>query len=165
MDKLLTSLESLMPGKVPKAILGLTIVIAGYLYIQAPSLPTVQPPLSTTETLALQIWQSSLALALGLLALVVSLVVQFNKTKSSLQSLERMLLQVMRLSDGMKNLSKDRMAYLQLKDPSTYTKETIAEVNNLVEYRHSIEKISAIILRHLDEHKVVFQPEDRERQG
>jgi hypothetical protein len=104
-------------------------------------------------------------LALGLLALVVSLVVQFNKTKSSLQSLERMLLQVMRLSDGMKNLSKDRMAYLQLKDPSTYTKETIAEVNNLVEYRHSIEKISAIILRHLDEHKVVFQPEDRERQG
>jgi len=164
MDKFASYLESLMPGRIPKAILVLTIVLSGVLYKYSPFLQFANSPLTKIEEAGMRLIPALLLLIAGGIALVASLVYEIHKIdkeKSKLdrtsRNLAKSLLIIMPLINEEKTRLRARFSIIQSQDSSTYTKETIAEINSLNASTYFVEKISATIIRYIDSNDVTTQ--------
>ncbi len=164
-NKCLSILESLIPGRIPKAILGLTIVIAFALLKYAPFQSFASSPLSKLEVAGIQWIPVILALLFGYSLFATSLIYEIHKAKDDLsktqaasRSLNKSIVIIMHLITEEKNRIKERHAALQAKDPSTYTVDTISEIGSLQASRHFIENISATVLRYVDSNEANSQP-------
>jgi hypothetical protein len=165
MNKLFSILDSLLPGRMPKAISGMTIVIGLALIKYVPFRSFASSPLSKLEEAGILWIPVILILLFGCSLLATSLIYEIHKAKDDLsktqaasRSLHNSLFIIMRLIDEERKRIKERHTALQAKDPSTYTVDTIAEVSGLHAGRHFIENISATILRYVDSNEANSQP-------
>ena len=164
-NKFLSILESIIPGKIPKVISGLTIVITLVLLKYSPFLPFVSSPLTKLEEAALRLIPALLSLLAGGTFLTASLVYEINKvnedkikTQRAARSLHKALHTLTRLIPGEKKRLQARFSILQSKDVTTYTKDTVAEINSLNASGHFLENVSATILRYIDSDEAQDQP-------
>jgi hypothetical protein len=164
-NKCLSILDSLIPGRIPKAILGLTIVLSFALLKYAPFRSLISSPLTKLEEAGIQWIPVMLVLLFGSSLLAVSLIYEIHKAKDDLtktqaasRSLNKSLVIIMQLVTEEKNRIKERHAALQSKDPATYTVDTLSEVGSLHDSKHFIEKISATVLRYVDSNEANSRP-------